>query len=159
MSNISFAPEMMRALIDGRKTQTRRIHKNGKPKFKIGDVVYVKEGLKKDPNLSIVLYEADGKAFREPDGLNEYWPWKIDKLAAMYCPKWASRYSIKITNIRQEKIKDISEADAKAEGFEDKWAFFDYFAKLNFEGQMETAFAAEVWVYDFEVLEGGNNDQ
>lgn len=45
IKSISFAPEMVEALLDGRKTVTRRVIKAGesKPRWEEGDLLYVRE--------------------------------------------------------------------------------------------------------------------
>lgn len=158
---ISFTGPMVKALLDGRKTQTRRVLKNvplrgaehdarwnphvlrpggacpnewtfwdgpshgpslyhsERIRFEPGDLLYVREcwrcfhqldGTKpRDmPQDSFVQYEASGPVFDE--GVSGRFR------ADIHMPRWASRLTLKVTDVRVERVQEISEADAKAEG-------------------------------------------
>lgn len=157
---ILFKGEMVRAILEGRKTQTRRVvkpmrgfeHNNicaphlMKERGKVwmhgpmtervgctvpcpygvpGDRLWVRETFYDDcfrdkgeaptgPD-SDVYYRADVPSGRFEDA--GYWGepgggWK----PSIFMPRWASRISLPITSIRVERLQDISEEDAKAEG-------------------------------------------
>ncbi|HCR3334557.1 TPA: hypothetical protein ON538_000659 [Morganella morganii] len=167
---IIFNTEMIRAILDGRKTQTRRIIKSvptthnfhgwimsstcakdeGKavwaigdspllkdpirlncPLGKIGDRLWVRETwqgplvdyensnkLYKDPEpfqtIKNCVYKADGDAcpeyFDADDNLRYGWK------SSAQMPRWASRILLEITDIRVERLQNIREEDAVAEG-------------------------------------------
>lgn len=128
---ISFSPDMIRALLDGRKTQTRRITPR---KIEPGDRIWVKEALtyevfdrgRSSDIRRPACYAVDGvyvwatKAavssmtiFNEPVAL---YTWKNKALPAMFMPKWAARIWLEVTEVRMERLQDISEEDAIAEG-------------------------------------------
>ncbi|NUB24295.1 hypothetical protein [Azospirillum brasilense] len=148
---IIFSAPMVRALLDGRKTQTRRIlkpqpsgkiprdaswepdsgfkadgragkdwslhspylngsrllHATAKVRCAVGDRLWVRE------NFSRHLYD---------DGC---WYWADGNVAdldserirpSIHMPRWASRLALVVEQVRVERLQDISEADAKAEG-------------------------------------------
>ena len=150
---ILFSGAMVRAILDGRKTQTRRIVKNHPlidaeftdefillpenhvaddcPYGKVGDRLWVRETCQAwEYELSgedVVRYVADG-AFRpiEPTQnamerwieLNSYRGKKGAIVPSIHMPRWASRILLEITDVRVERLNDISEEDAIKEGIE-----------------------------------------
>lgn len=137
---ILFSGPMVRALLAGTKTQTRRIvkpeHLSGSesvdavlgtltptglgmasifcPHGRPGDRLWVKETFSAHgafADAGRVSYRADfGDDAKEPHGLH----WK----PSIFCTRRASRITLAIVSVRAERLNDISEADAKAEGLE-----------------------------------------
>ncbi len=149
---IIFNAEMVRAILDGRKTQTRRIIKSvpethsfhgwvmsstraeeeGKACWAIGDSPLLKEPIRLNCPLGKVgdrLYVRetfkDGvctestiayKATHKPSDLEEGWYEEIKWTPSIHMPRRYSRITLEITNIRVERLNDISNDDAKSEG-------------------------------------------
>lgn len=103
---VSFKPDLCAAIVEGRKDVTRRSTFKGA----VGDVLYVREALACD--CGSVVYNRDG-AHVEPV---RDWTWRPQRLAAMYMPKWAARTFRRIVDVRTERIRDITEDDARREG-------------------------------------------
>jgi hypothetical protein len=136
---ILFSGEMVRAILDGRKTQTRRIMKpqpdlsmlhveeemqNGQggweglagdacPHGQPGDRLWVRETFAQvgtPGTLSgYVRYKADEKAALGAYGCQKWRP-------SIFMPRRASRIILEITDVRVERVQGISNADALAEG-------------------------------------------
>jgi len=96
--------------------------------YRPGDILYVKEALQRHNNCAVYKSEypkeivpvdcfADPEVYRKwvsDDGKT----WKNKVIPARYMPRSAARTFIEITDVRCERIQDISEADAHAEGIE-----------------------------------------
>lgn len=89
----------------------------------VGDRLYVREPLRPgggDPE--VVTYDADGAhVVRHNDDVFAgsgvvTWPWKARYIASRYCPRWAARIFLELTDVRLERLQAISEEDAIAEG-------------------------------------------
>ena len=151
---ILFQTDMVNAILNGTKTQTRRAIKSKepllsyegemhnrnfafwkegmlgnhifmtedsefivKPKFQIGDVMWVRETWRltdwmhpSDDNYGYI-YKAS-KNGEEWERNDENWKWK----PSIFMPKNACRVFLKVDNVRVEYLKDITEEDSKKEG-------------------------------------------
>ncbi len=147
---IIFSAPMVRALLAGTKTQTRRIIKDQTIGYRFsemrpdgaylewtgtpccgtgvwdvpeysgiakvpygqpGDRLWVRETFghfERNDTLKpgdTIYYRADGQCL-------EIEPWR----PSIHMPRWASRITLEVTGVRVERLQDISEADAQAEG-------------------------------------------
>lgn len=215
---ILFSGPMVRAILDGRKTQTRRIvtHLGGpvhsshgdvewrllrdkwiafergitgeyteargggiKARYSVGDLMWVREtwrvgGWNDDFEFQID-YQADGanghdflvceddelagrlavqssaeaaKAF----GDSEVWAWEPGESPcrwrpSIHMPKWAARIWLRVLDVRVERIQDITEEDAIAEGVASRDEFIALWESIHGAGSWERN--DWVWVYAF----------
>ena len=143
---ILFTGPMVRAILDGRKTQTRRLvkpeHLKGSnspheilhllgpqlfnearkycPYGAPGDRLWVKETFRLSTSDDCSHYDSCSckvgvPTYRATCGFDREEgdpPWK----PSIFMPRKYSRIILEITSIRVERLKDISEEDAKAEG-------------------------------------------
>jgi hypothetical protein len=135
---ILFSDAMVRAILAGKKTQTRRVAKLGnndfefqhEPEFRVmglssnvkcpygqpGDRLWVRESFAK--NLVLPLCDrADGDyiyraELDEKGGAKYSATWKTP----IHMPRSASRILLEITAVRCERLQEISESDAISEG-------------------------------------------
>lgn len=136
---ILFSTEMVQAILEDRKTMTRRVIKpqpkeigNDKLlfedrertkvsflnecKYQINDILWVKETYFDSTNhKDAILFKDSEKFIYKADGtFIGCHKWK----SSLFMPKEAARIFLKVTNIRVERLHDISEEDAIAEGVE-----------------------------------------
>ena len=114
---ILFNMDMVRAILDGRKTVTRRKVKNpAKPPCLAGDILYVRETWAeiKNTDSSRIKY-----VYRATDtypfGVKGYivkFKWR----PSIHMPKKAARIWLKVTDVRVERLQDMSRDDAIKEG-------------------------------------------
>lgn len=159
---IIFSAPMVRAILDGKKTQTRRVMKpqpdeDGKvtvgqigtsrgiayvgnqragglvarvpcPYGQLGDRLWVREtwaesfGTESDPDS--IVYQADNRVRFHEDKIFKWdndepfydKDWAEKWKPAMFMPRWASRITLEITEIRVQRVQEISAEDCIAEG-------------------------------------------
>lgn len=172
---ILFSGPMVRAILDGRKTQTRRIMKpqptydgfwwshkgyscggekqfrDGLPLFAgcpygaVGDRLWVREACCSDGWSVHYLADNDHREFGETRyddviKLHHYSGGFSRQVPSIHMPRWASRITLEITGVRVERLNEISESDAIAEGIESKpqpygkeldWKYYGWLEKLN----------------------------
>lgn len=160
---------MVRALLAGTKTQTRRPLKQVQirseampepewrsvhtlcPYGQPGDRLWVRETFM---DLgACYLYRADSSAEQERAAAAPRQPWK----PAIHMPRAASRITLEVTGVRVERLQDISEADARAEGaaapphlsYRDGYAWL--WDSINGPGAWDLN--PYVWCISFRVLE------
>jgi len=81
------------------------------PYGQIGDILWVRETW-----LKTMFRDEEGWFFIYRADCNDYDDYKGEWKSPRFMPKAASRIKLEITDIRVEKVQDISEEDAKAEG-------------------------------------------
>ena len=130
---IIFSGPMVRAILDGRKTQTRRLVKKGTlddwnacPYGLVGGKLWVRENCLQRPlpnlltgeptNAMCAVYRADNEPVLTPDGFDLAWWYSRSTCPGIHMPRWASRITLEIVNVRIERLHEITEDDARAEG-------------------------------------------
>jgi hypothetical protein len=136
---IIFSAPMVRAILAGTKTQTRRVVKNT-GMYAIDAPIHGEETAKRE-----LLALATRCPYGQPGGrlwVRETWaqpdrrsagfsPWVYAAnyqerpshrwRPSIHMPRCASRILLDVTAVRVERLQDISEADALAEGVTPKW--------------------------------------
>lgn len=123
---ILFSGPMVRAILEGRKTQTRRVVKGNpyiaKPMpYAPGDRLWVRETCHTyhwDHPRSV--YRADFDDGKKPCRVRkQIESYEVGRWTpAIHMPRWASRLTLVVTDSRVQRLQDVSEEDARAEGVE-----------------------------------------
>lgn len=159
---ILFSAPMVRALLAGTKTQTRRAMKpqpwarpepedglwrlyagdEGMEPFPCpygqpGDRLWVKESfwgcdLPGYGDTPCVVYDDEWTGGEYAPAEPRPWARKFGRIPSIHMPRDASRITLEVTEVRVERLQDISRNDAAAEGV-DEWAA----GALSPQGQLE----------------------
>ena len=187
---IIFSAPMIRSLLEGRKTQTRRVVKprlgpqaswlkwegntwqaNGLigdipiewrskilyPQYDVGDTLWVRETWAYfggdeylyQQDREAVMYRATADtdprlwiSCGSPIGDAKWRP-------SIFMPRWASRITLEVTEVRCERIQSITTEDIIAEGSRNLDAFRGLWEKLNGPRGYGWASSPWVWAYTF----------
>ena len=158
---ILFSAPMVRAILAGTKTQTRRVVKTPKgivslyrpfpndpqnvqgidadgiigwyaipsvcPYGQPGDRLWVRETFAKrldcqdgsDKAKHYVMYRADCAGESGPTDPMNWHDYGDGWTPSIFMPRWASRITLELTAVRVERLQEIGEKDARAEGIND----------------------------------------
>ena len=194
---ILFSAEMVRAILAGRKTQTRRVvkspvsthcnilgisaehepmilHKDDwfkpcewSPYGIPGDRLWVREtwaapgnwdDIKPSKLIEYPGFNTDLIAYRATEKFGDaYFTWR----PSIFMPRWASRILLEITDVRVERLQEITMQDAIAEsaptlkGCPDPRVYFkDLWDEINADRGFSWDVNPWVWVIKFKVLKG-----
>lgn len=139
---ILFSSPMVRAILDGRKTMTRRAVKFNKnipsdmmedqaefycPYGQVGDRLWVRETtesyymeniLTGEPTNALCgRYMSDQEPVLDEHEFDFVWWYSRKVCPAIHMPRFASRITLEITNVRVERLQEIRSRDAVKEGF------------------------------------------
>ena len=145
---ILFSAPMVRAILAGQKTQTRRVVKPqpdpgcvghfglgnpfvrtaernvGCPYGQPGDRLWVRETWREfidSECVDGVRHELGRDVLYRADGDSSKFAWR----PSIFMPRWASRIVLEVVSVRVERLNDISETDCWAEGAEEVIHLFD----------------------------------
>jgi len=194
-----FNAEMVRAVLDGRKTQTRRMltphhlkmidaaasigecyplesgnqHENSQSYYRewcpfgaVGDRLWVREtygfeirSVGGTPHEQIVYRASKPDAVRLYDCNGKPYPMKWTP--SLHMRRKYSRITLEITGVRVERLNDITEDDAKAEGAPTECCVIGDKHFLGFRSLWRSIYGADswqanpwVWVIEFKRVEG-----
>lgn len=202
---ILFSTDMVKAILDGRKTMTRRVVKVANPgeweatndcrnseygasvpcyisrkvateergvyypRYDVGDRLYVKESIKRIEwvdGIDGIAYVADDEPAWDISRPCR-WVWKNKTLPSMFMPQGLARIWLEVTDVRVERLNEITEEDAIKEGVRVGIGGMPYFSCQDaFPALWDSTIKNQdlplygwdsncwVWVYEFKRLEG-----
>jgi len=128
---ILFNTEMVKAILEGRNTVTRRVikpqptheqpnslkgstmwwgNKMFAPPYSVGDILWVRETFNSDW-CDHTIYKSDGGSARDA-GYSEEPKWH----PSIHMPKTAARIFLRVTGVRAERLQEITGKDIEREG-------------------------------------------
>ena len=124
---ILFNGKMVQSILDGRKTQTRRVIKpqpvsNPFPLQRCPygvpiDLLWVQETwVKWDAGIAYLADCLNRHGVESEDSKRCRLDYGVIWKPSIHMPRWASRITLRVTDVRVERVQEISEADAQAEG-------------------------------------------
>ena len=113
--------------------------------YEVGQKIFCKE--------AFALRDKDGKYFQfrpfkayKADAESDFAQWKL----AQHMKQEHSRLTLEITDIKVERLKDVSNADCRSEG-EDQWSFICNWDATHKKPEEKFEANPFVWVVDFKI--------
>lgn len=180
---IIFGSEMVKAILEGRKTQTRRVIKPQPASgvrfspFVPGQVEdghgrelrcpYAVDRLWVRETWQAVHYTGEQTGYKEYPGevvQEDYGPkfglvfpgggWDGRWRPSIFMPRWASRITLEVVSVRVERLQEISDSDARAEGvlcdLNCRRPFMELWDSINAKRGYGWDSNPWVWVIEFE---------
>lgn len=190
---ILFSAPMVKAILDGRKTMTRRVVKMGGVEsvdgvphaedqygdwhklakfspYHADDALWVREAFwlgrspGDDEGQGVARYaDHSFKSHPDLDPKRVSWCRRWEKKPSIFMPRWASRITLRITDVRVERLQEITAADMRAEGidclYENDGSISEHFTKQSWVSLWDSINAKRgygwdvnpyVWVVSFE---------
>lgn len=130
--------------------------------YQVGQALWVREALlKREQSCGlppVIAYRADltpvmGEKTPECDANGRaIWPskWQREVLPARFMPRWASRITLKVTDVRAERVQDITHEGAIAESVAGCSEFAALWGAINAKRGYAWESNPWVWVVSFE---------
>jgi len=121
---ILFSTPMVQAILAGRKTQTRRVKFN----CEAGDLLWVKETYARNGEYGYVYNNGSRYFFKATE---EKLPKEIRWKPSIFMPREACRLFLRVVEVREEQLWEITEPDADMEGLPNVFTFERLWDSLN----------------------------
>lgn len=168
---ILFGAPLVRAILDGRKTQTRRLYRDAIdavrallacPYGQPGDELWAREtwqiatGLEPGDLGAVIRYrDMQMRAVTMPSAKPMPLGLTFDRWRpSIHMPRWASRIQLQVTGVRVERLHDLTDADARAEGVDSRAEFAALWDSISGD-RAPWASDPWVWVVTFERVSAG----
>lgn len=137
------------------KTKVGMISEHACPYGKPGDRLWVRETFRLFDSLAECACDDDcvcsryhGKPIYRASAADDEGPWK----PSIFMPRWACRLVLEVTEVGVERLHDLTEEDARAEGVETKASFSTLWESIHGRGAWDEN--PWVWVVKFKRLNG-----
>ena len=163
---ISFSAEMVQAILNNKKSETRRIPTAMWRKVEVGDRLWVKELFQKCSCAICRQYwpkkpplSEEGRIHYPTYEASHHGPSGLVWTSSRFMPRWTSRITLEVASKRIERLRNITENSAWAEGFKSRANFGIYWDILSYKRGYGWDTNPEVIVFTFKRIEAERKDK
>lgn len=158
---VIFSAPMVRALLAGEKSQTRRLARSPLARAVPGDRLWVRENCRAeelDDGRDGVRYAADGawRPIENTPEAGEAWVALFhyrgrgtgrvgNPVPSIHMPRWASRLALTVRRVRRQRLHDITTGDASAEAPHHAFALPPYDDGSGIDPRLHVSAFAALW--------------